>query len=93
MTRAESMYLGKVSRLGCAVCNLLGFESSDVQPEIHHPREGQGMAQRAPNWLAIPLCPEHHRGSHGVHGDKSCLRQLKCDELDLLAWVISRLNA
>lgn len=93
MTRAESEYLGRVARLGCVACNLLGFDMDDVQPEIHHPREGVGMSQRASNWLAIPLCTAHHRGDHGVHGDKLILRQLKCDELDLLAWVISRLNS
>jgi hypothetical protein len=92
MTRAESKYLGKVARLGCVACNLLGFDVADVQPEIHHPRTDEGMAQRASNWLAYGLCPEHHRGPHGIHGDKQILRQLKCSELDLLAWVISRMN-
>jgi hypothetical protein len=93
MTRSESAYLARVSRLGCACCNLLGFDMADVPPEIHHPREDQGMAQRAQHWLAIPLCAECHRGSRGIHGDRSILRQLKCTELDLLSWVISRLNA
>ncbi|MCG1042519.1 Ref family protein [Mycetohabitans sp. B8] len=92
MTRSEADYLDKVARLGCAACALLGYEVSDVQPEIHHPREGQGTAQRAPHWLAVPLCPQHHRGTNGIHGNRQVLRQLKCDEWDLLAWVISRLN-
>lgn len=90
-TAAEKRYMDRVARLGCAVCNLLDL-AEDGPVEIHHPREGQGMAQRAPNWLAIGLCPDHHRGPRGIHGDKGVLRQLKCDELDLLAWVISRLN-
>jgi hypothetical protein len=90
MTRAESVYLGKVARLGCVACSLLGFDTEDVQPEIHHPRADEGMGQRASNWLAIGLCPDHHRGPHGIHGDKQILRQLKCSELDLLAYVISR---
>ncbi|WP_321951913.1 Ref family recombination enhancement nuclease [Paraburkholderia bannensis] len=93
MTRAESAYLARVARLGCACCNLLGFDMSDVQPEIHHPREDQGMAQRASSYLAIPLCAEHHRGAHGIHGDRQVLRQLKCSEIDLLAWTIGRLNS
>lgn len=93
MTRAESVYLGKVARLGCVACSLLGFDTADTAPEIHHVREGQGMAQRAQHWLAIPLCPECHRGSRGIHGDRGILRQLKCTELDLLAYVISRINA
>lgn len=92
MTRRESAYLAKVARLGCACCSLLGYDMADVSPEIHHPREGQGMAQRASNWLAIPLCPDCHRGPRGIHGDRSILRQLKCTEMDLLAWTISRTN-
>lgn len=92
MTRAESEYLARVARLGCVACALLGFDTDDVQPEIHHPRDGEGMGQRASNWLAMGLCPEHHRGPHGVHGDRLILRQLKCTEMDLLAWVIQRLN-
>jgi hypothetical protein len=92
MTRAESAYLGKVARLGCVACNLLGFDVADVQPEIHHPRVDEGMAQRASNWLAIGLCAAHHRGPTGIHGNKLILRTLKCSELDLLAWVISRMN-
>jgi hypothetical protein len=90
MTKSESIYLGKVARLGCAACALLGFDVADVQPEIHHPRTDEGMAQRASHWLAIGLCAEHHRGRTGIHGDRQILRQLKCSELDLLAWVISR---
>ena len=90
MTRAESTYLGKVARLGCACCMLLGLGEEDTPVEIHHVREGQGMAQRAQHWLAVPLCPDCHRGSRGIHGDRSILRQLKCDEMDLLSWVISR---
>ncbi|MDR6393037.1 Ref family recombination enhancement nuclease [Paraburkholderia phenoliruptrix] len=90
MNKAESAYLGKVARLGCVACNLLGFDVEDVQPEIHHPRTDEGMGERASHWLAIGLCPTHHRGPNGVHGDKGILRQLKCSELDLLAWVISR---
>lgn len=50
------------------------------------------MAQRASDWLAIPACPEHHRGPRGIHGDRSVLRQIKCDEAALLADVIELLS-
>lgn len=50
------------------------------------------MAQRASNWLAVPLCPSCHRGPKGVHGDKSWLRMLKMDELDLLAYTYEELS-
>jgi hypothetical protein len=40
---------------GCACCTLLGVGEEDTPVEIHHVREGQGMAQRAQHWLAVPL--------------------------------------
>lgn len=67
-------------------------QASEATAEIHHLRDGQGMAQRGSNWTAIPLCPECHRGSLGIHGDKTYLRILKMDELDLLAATIEALN-
>jgi hypothetical protein len=77
--------MGRVSQLSCAICGTDGVE-------IHHPREGLGMAQRARHWLAIPLCPTCHRGKNGVHGDKGLLRARKITEMDLLADTIERLN-
>lgn len=65
---------------------------SDTPAEIHHPRFAAGMAQRASDWLALPVCAEHHRGSRGIHGDRSVLRQIKCDEPALLADVIELLS-
>lgn len=94
MKVAEAAYLGKLVRLGCILCrqyaDVLGESYDAPDPSlqrtvIHHPREGQGMAQRAQNWLAMPLCVEDHTGSHGIHGDKLRLKALKLDEMDLLA--------
>lgn len=91
MTKAEREYVGRVAALGCLVCDALGYGQTPA--EVHHVREGQGASQRASNWLAVPLCPEHHRGSRGLHGDRSDLRMVKMDEMDLLAETIRRLNA
>ena len=85
MTKAEQRYLSKVAALPCALCGAEGVH-------IHHAREGQGMAQRAQNWLAIPLCPSCHTGPHGFHGDRQLLKARKVDEMDLLALTIERLN-
>ena len=90
-TKAEKRYMNRVAELGCVVCRMLGYGSTPAQ--LHHVREGQGMAQRAQNWLVVPLCPEHHQGKTGVHGDRSAMRQLKVDELDLLSQTIQDLNA
>ena len=66
MTKAEKEHLSKVAALGCMVCRRMGYEGTPA--EIHHPRRGTGMGQRASHYDAIPLCPEHHRGNTGIHG-------------------------
>jgi len=71
----------------CVCCRLLGQQQS-TRTEVHHLREGQGGAQRASDFLTVPLCSDCHRGPLGVHGDRTYLRILKMGELDLLAEVI-----
>ena len=84
------MWMNRVAGLGCALCRRLGYGETPAQ--LHHPREGQGMAQRASNWLVIPLCEPHHTGNHGWHGDRQAFKQAKVDELDLLADTVALLN-
>lgn len=80
-TAAEKRHLDRVAQLPCVICG--------ARPvEIHHIREGQGMNQRASNWLTVALCPDCHRGPNGIHGNKSMLRIHKLEELDLLALTI-----
>lgn len=83
MKNADKSHLSRVASLGCGLCRRIGY--GETPAEIHHPREGQGMAQRASNWLAIGLCPEHHRGPHGIHGDRQAFKDARVDEMDLLA--------
>ena len=84
--------MGRVAALGCVLCRHLGFGHSPAH--VHHVREGQGMSQRASNYLTIPLCPEHHQGATGIHGlgTKAFERLYKLDELDLLALTIALLS-
>lgn len=84
-TVAEQAHMGRVAGLGCLLCG--------APAEVHHLREGQGMAQRASNWLTVPLCPEHHRGATGLHGlgERGFARRYRLEELDLLAQTIERL--
>jgi len=77
MSRADKEHMGRVAQLPCATCGEFGVE-------VHHIRDGVGKAQRAGDWLTIPLCPDCHRGSKGIHGDKTMLRIKKTDELGLL---------
>lgn len=83
--RAERDYMSRVASLSCACCGCCG------PSQVHHIREGQGLAQRASNFLTVPLCPECHTGQYGVHGDKSRMRARKASELDWLADTIQKL--
>lgn len=84
MRNADKRHIGRVAELPCACCGVQGVQ-------VHHIREGQGMAQRASNFLTIPLCEPYHTGPRGIHGDKSIMRTLKLSELDMLANTIEAL--
>lgn len=84
-TKAEREHMARVASLPCACCGQYGVQ-------VHHIRDGQGMSQRASNFLAVPLCPECHTGQYGVHGDKSRMRARKQSELDWLADTIEKLS-
>lgn len=92
MRKTDRSHMDKVARLGCILCKYLGHEGTPA--EIHHIREGQGMSQRASNFLVVPLCPEHHRGGSGVHGlgERGFYTRYKLSELDLLAMTIEQLE-
>jgi hypothetical protein len=84
-TAAESRYMGRVAELGCLICQ--------KPAQVHHIREGQGMSERASNWLTVPLCQEHHTGGFSVHGSMSReFENIYGSELDLLAETIKRLQ-
>jgi len=77
-----------VARAGCVLCrHLYGLER---EASIHHMREGQGLGQRAADFLAIGLCPQHHQGPEGWHGlgRAGFYQRYVLDEGDLLAMTI-----
>lgn len=84
MTKAERIWMSRVAELPCSLCGEEGVQ-------LHHIREGQGMSQRASNFLVVPLCPSCHTGPIGVHGDKTMMRVKKMTELDMLAKTIEAL--
>lgn len=92
MKKAEKEYMSRVADLGCALCRHLGYPGTPA--ELHHPRNGIGMAMRASNFDVIPLCPEHHRGRSGVHGmgRKAFERAYGLTEFDLQEQVAALLK-
>ena len=93
MRRSEAEHLSRVAALGCILCRHLGMPGTPA--EIHHLRDGQGAAQRASNWLTVPLCPACHRGASGFHGlgTRGFTTRYRLEELDLLAMTIEALHA
>lgn len=85
----KKSYHDVVAGLGCVVCRNNG--SGPTPAAIHHIRFGQGMGQRASDYLVIPLCHMHHQhGGKGVaiHAGQREFESLYGTELDLLAQTI-----
>lgn len=76
-------WMSAVADLGCSMCRRMGYP--DTPAQLHHPREGVGMAQRQSDWLVIPLCEPHHTGSKGWHGTRDDFKRHSVNEMDLLA--------
>jgi hypothetical protein len=85
-TSAERRYLWRVKNLNCVCCG------ANAPSDAHHIRDGQGMGQKASDYLAVALCKECHQGQNGLHGDRTLMRIYKLSELDLLARTIEQLN-
>lgn len=90
-TAEDKRHMDRVAQLGCIVCRRQGIFSPLV--ELHHPRRGAGMGQRAAHQDVLPLCYEHHRGDTGVHGlgTKGFEKHYGFNEADLLADVAEAL--
>lgn len=83
-TPAEREHLGRVKRMRCVCCFLLGREQKHGT-DVHHIREN---GQARCHWLVLPLCTDCHQGDNGVELKRVYLRILKMTEWDLLAVVI-----
>ena len=91
-TAEDRRHMDAVAQLGCVVCwRVDGLFSPLV--ELHHPRRGAGMGQRAAHEDVLPLCFEHHRGNTGVHGlgTKGFEKHYGFSEADLLSDVTEAL--
>lgn len=87
MNTKERQHLGKVAAFGCIACYLQGTPGTPC--EIHHPRAGTGIGQKASHFDAIGLCPPHHRGTAGlsvpsIHGSKNAFIDAFGTEAELL---------
>jgi len=81
MTATERHHVGRVKELPCSICD------APAPSEAHEPKQG--------SWaIAIALCADCHRGTHGWHGTRQAWKLRKIfDELDALAITLERLEA
>ena len=66
MKKAEAKHKRALAGLGCMACRRLYGPHDPAEVELHHLRGG-GWGKGGFKTL-MPLCPDHHRGSMGVHG-------------------------
>ncbi|GAA4493551.1 Ref family recombination enhancement nuclease [Pseudaeromonas paramecii] len=88
MTKDEKQYLADAASLGCLACRMDWLGQTPA--EIHHPRDEQGMSQRASHDDAIPLCAAHHRGTQhplvpSIHLDRLRFVRMYGCERELVA--------
>lgn len=86
-TKKEREHMAKMAATGCIIC--------DRPAELHHPRYGAGMGQKASHYDVIPLCCEHHRtGNSGVaiHAGIKLFEEMHGTERELLAKAMARLE-
>lgn len=84
MSAAAKRHLARVHEVPCVLCGALPVEA-------HHIRDGQGMSQRANDWMVAALCDSCHRGDLGIHGSRTLLRIHKVSEQDLVARTLEAL--
>lgn len=90
-TAWEKRHMAKVARMGCIVCEMLGYPG--MPAEVHHVRMEVGWG-RDGHFNTIPLCMEHHRGNTGIHmmGRNRFAEMYGYGERELLAFVNARLG-
>lgn len=86
MSAASKRHMERVAELPCALCG-------DSPVQVHHARTGEsaGGAQRASDWLTLPVCPDCHTGSHGLHGNRAMLKIKNITELAIVAETLEKL--
>lgn len=85
MNAAQSRHLSRIHDLPCCLCGAHGVEA-------HHINEDRTFGKRdALHFATIPVCASCHRGSAGIHGDKTMLRISKKSELELLSETLEAL--
>jgi len=92
MSASGKRWMGLVARVPCVLCQHLGLGETPAQ--VHHLKTGRGMTDKAPDFLTIALCPEHHTGATGVHQlkDRGLYTRYGLDELELLSMTIEGVN-
>ncbi|ARQ13135.1 hypothetical protein NXC12_PD00022 (plasmid) [Rhizobium etli] len=91
MKSSDRQHLSRVAALGCIVVFPDSGERCCSPAEIHHPRDGQGMGQRADHSQAIPLCFNHHSAQsplpygHAIHKGTKTFESVYGTEAELLA--------
>ena len=89
-TAKEKQIMERVARMGCLVCERMGYPGTPAQ--VHHVRARHGWG-RSGHKAIIPLCVDHHTGKNGVHGmgREEFTTLYGISEIQLLEIVLNRL--
>lgn len=81
----EQRHMQRVKELPCCLCG------ASAPSDAHHILEGRVKGRKAHDFCTIPLCKSCHQSDIGLHGDKSMLKIMKENELNLLGETLKKL--
>lgn len=84
MTKARR-HMQLVKEQPCCLCG------ASAPSDAHHILDGRIPGRKAHDFCTIPLCRDCHTGRFGLHGDKTMLKIMKQNELNLLGETIEKI--
>lgn len=85
MSKSIHKHIERVKSMPCCLCG------ASAPSDAHHILEGRIPGRRSHDFCTIPLCKSCHQSPIGIHGDKSMLKIMKQNELNLLGETMQRL--
>ena len=59
-TKVERDWMSKVAQISCLACELIGYDTPQVQ--LHHITTRRGFGGRSKHQECLPICFQHHLG-------------------------------
>lgn len=85
-TKKQQQWQDFQRELGCAACGKPACIHHAVGASARHHKVEIGQ------WWTVPLCPEHHQGQSGIHGDRALFGERRRQDIEkhLFQWTLTK---